>query len=159
RRKAVVYFHPCDPGVCTSLLPEIPPPMVEYPFDTTRAILTLLFSGTFARCRDIRWIFSHGGGTLPMLAHRISAVTGTRPELAAQMPEGALAEFRRLHYDVVNASNPISFNAVRQLAGISQLLYGSDFPFWSPQMTVDALAKLELKPEELAAIERGNALR
>jgi 6-methylsalicylate decarboxylase len=159
RRKAVVYFHPTAPGFCSDLLPEIPSPMVEYPFDTTRAILTLLFSGTFTRCRNIRFIFSHAGGALPMLAYRIAAVAGTRPELAAQMPEGAMAEFRKLHYDVVNASNPISFNAIRQLAGISQLLYGSDFPFWQPHLTSDALAKLELLPDELRAIERDNALR
>jgi len=158
RRKAVVYFHPTTPGYCSALLPEIPPPMVEFPFDTTRAILTLLFSGTFSRCQDIRFIFSHAGGTLPMLAHRIAAVTGTRKELAAQAPKGAMHEFRRLYYDVVNASNPISFNAIRQLAGIPQLLYGSDFPFWLPEMTASALAELGLAAEELRAVERDNAL-
>jgi predicted TIM-barrel fold metal-dependent hydrolase len=159
RRKAVAYFHPTAPGFCTGLLPEIPPPMVEFPFDTTRAILTLLFSGTFTRCPDVRFIFSHAGGALPMLAHRIAAVAATRKELAEQMPKGAMHEFGRLFYDVVNASNPISFNAIRQLAGISQLLYGSDFPFWSPQLTADALAKLGLTPGEMRAVERDNALR
>jgi predicted TIM-barrel fold metal-dependent hydrolase len=159
RRKAVAYFHPTAPGFCTGLLPEIPPPMVEFPFDTTRAILTLLFSGTFTRCPDVRFIFSHAGGALPMLAHRIAAVAATRKELAEQMPKGAMHEFGRLFYDVVNASNPISFNAIRQLAGIPQLLYGSDFPFWSPQLTVDALAKLGLTPGEMRAVERDNALR
>lgn len=158
RRKAVVYFHPTAPGFCSGLLPEIPPPTIEFPFDTTRAILTLMVSGTFSRCADIRFIFSHAGGALPMVAHRIAAVISTRKELAARLPNGVMHEFRRLYYDVVNAANPIAFNAIRQLAGASQLLFGSDFPFWSAQTTVSALAELKLDAGDLRAIERGNAL-
>ncbi|OGA02772.1 MAG: hypothetical protein A3I00_01565 [Betaproteobacteria bacterium RIFCSPLOWO2_02_FULL_64_12] len=158
RRKAVIYFHPTAPGFCTGLLPEIPPPTIEFPFDTTRAILTLLYAGTFSRCPDIRFIFSHAGGALPMLAYRIAAVTGTRKELLARLPNGVMHELKKLYYDVVNASNPISFNAIRQLVGIPQLLYGSDFPFWSPQSTAAALAELGLSPGELRSVERDNAL-
>ena len=54
RRKAVVYFHPTVPDCCTGLMPGINPGMVEFPFDTVRAIVSLLFSGTFARCPNVR---------------------------------------------------------------------------------------------------------
>src|SRR6185437_4865242 len=62
RRKALVYFHPTDSPAFDGILPDVPSPMIEFPFDSTRAIVSLLFSGTFTRCADIRWIFSHGGG-------------------------------------------------------------------------------------------------
>ena len=62
RRGAVVYFHPTN-APCSQCLPEIPAATLDFPFDTTRAIVSLLFSGTFARCRNIRFIFSHAGGT------------------------------------------------------------------------------------------------
>jgi predicted TIM-barrel fold metal-dependent hydrolase len=73
RRKTIVYFHPTAPPCCTDLVPNVVRQLIEFPTDTTRCITDLLFSGTFSRCPDIRFIFSHGGGTLPMLAARIAA--------------------------------------------------------------------------------------
>jgi predicted TIM-barrel fold metal-dependent hydrolase len=158
RRRAVVYFHPHAADYCGGVLPEIPSATIEFPFDTTRAIVHLLYSGTFSRCPNIRFIFSHAGGALPMLAGRIAAVAGTRKEIAARMPNGAEFELKKQFYDIVNASNRISFNAIRELVGVRQLLFGTDFPFWPPQMWVDQLAALGLNAEEVRAIERENAL-
>src|ERR1051325_10217074 len=79
RRKAVVYFHPTDSPAFDGILPDVPSPMIEFPFDTTRAIVSLLFSGTFTHCTRIRWIFSHGGGALPPPA-------GPPPRRAANSP-------------------------------------------------------------------------
>ncbi len=79
RRKAVVYFHPTAASYAFNIIPGVPPPTLEFPFDTTRAIASLLFSGTFHRCPNIKWIFSHGGGALAMFAHRLS---GPRQEPA-----------------------------------------------------------------------------
>ncbi len=56
RRGAVVYFHPTD-APCSQCLPEIPAATLDFPFDTTRAVVSLLYSGTFARCRNVRFIF------------------------------------------------------------------------------------------------------
>jgi predicted TIM-barrel fold metal-dependent hydrolase len=133
--------------------------MVEFPFDTVRAIISLLFSGTFSRCGNIRWIFSHAGGVLTSLAPRIAMQAARRPDLAPLVPRGAMHEFGKLYYDIVSAAHPLPFNAIREIAGISHLLYGSDYPFWEPKVTSDNIAKLNLSPEDLCAIERGNALR
>ena len=79
RRKAVVYVHP----LVASLLPPLSvgafPAVIEVPHDTTRTVTSLLLSGAFARCRDIKWLFSHAGGTVPMMAGRINAFYGTGP--------------------------------------------------------------------------------
>ncbi len=50
RRKAVVYFHPTAASFAFNVIPNIPPPTIEFPFDTTRAIVSLLFGGTLHRC-------------------------------------------------------------------------------------------------------------
>ena len=159
RRKAVVYFHPTAASACANLLPGIPAATIEFPFDTTRAIASLLLGGTLSRCPDIRFIFSHAGGALPMLAHRIAGLMRVRPDLLEKLPKGVMHEFTKLHYDVCSATSPIAFGAIRQLAGISQLLYGTDFPYWPSETTGAGLAQLGLAAAELRAVERDNALR
>jgi predicted TIM-barrel fold metal-dependent hydrolase len=95
RRGAVVYFHPTAPNCCHQLIRDIPDPLIEFPHDTTRAITSLLYSGTFARCRDIRFIFSHAGGTIPMLAGRLTQ-TGALFGIDRKLPNGVEYELKRL---------------------------------------------------------------
>jgi predicted TIM-barrel fold metal-dependent hydrolase len=83
RRKAVVYFHPTVANCCRNLIPNVPNVFTEVPHDTTRAITSLLFSGSFTRLRDIRFIFSHAGGTLPMVADRLWQYSKQMKELQA----------------------------------------------------------------------------
>src|SRR6266540_3835870 len=109
RRKAVVYFHPTAASFLTKVIPNVPPPTIEFPFDTTRAIVSLLFSGTLSRCPDIRFICSHAGGALPMVAARIVGVTTVRPDLAEKVPNGVMHELEKLYYDLAGASNAVAF--------------------------------------------------
>ena len=74
------------------------------------------------------------------------------------MPNGAMAELRKLHFDLVSATNPIAYEAARSLVGESRLLFGSDYPYWSPRMAADGLAALNLDPDVTRAIERDNAM-
>jgi len=159
RRKAVVYFHPTAASFAFNVIPNIPPPTIEFPFDTTRAITSLLFGGTLHRCPDIKWIFSHGGGALPILASRLAGLAKNRPELNARVPNGVMHELSKLHVDVVGVTTPGALRAVLDIVPISHLLYGSDFPFWDPDITIKGLAGLKLSAADLQAIERDNALK
>jgi 6-methylsalicylate decarboxylase len=159
RRKAVVYFHPTAASFAFNRVKDIPPPTIEFPFDTTRTITSLLFSGTFSRCPDIRWIFSHGGGALGMVANRLVGLSRTRPELAARVPGGVKQELSKLYLDVVGVTTPGALHAVLDIVPVSQLLFGTDFPFWAPDITIKGLAGLKLSATDLQAIERDNALK
>lgn len=159
RRKAVVYFHPTAASFAFNVIPNIPPPTIEFPFDTTRAITSLLFGGTFHRCPNIRWIFSHGGGALPMLASRLAGLAKNRPELNARVPNGVMHELSKLYVDVVGVTTPGALRAVLDIVPMSRLLFGSDFPFWDPDITIKGLAGLKLSAADLQAIERENALK
>jgi predicted TIM-barrel fold metal-dependent hydrolase len=158
-RKAVVYFHPTAASFAFNTIPGVPPPTVEFPFDTTRAIVSLLFGGTFHRCPNIKWIFSHGGGALAMFAHRLQGLAKNRPELGARVPNGVMHELSKLYVDVVGVTTPGAMRAVLDIVPLSHLLFGSDYPFWDPDVTVKGLAALKLSAADLAAIERENALR
>jgi predicted TIM-barrel fold metal-dependent hydrolase len=157
RRKAVVYVHPLVASCCARLGVGTFPAVIEVPHDTTRAVVSLLLNGTFARQRDIKWLFSHAGGTIPMLAGRIESFFdrgGGRKDIA---PEGVEAELRRLYYDTANATHPASMAALTKLAPISQITYGTDYPYY-PLNQVEKLRQL-LEPADLAAISNGNAMR
>ena len=159
RRKAVVYFHPTAASFAFNRVKDIPPPTIEFPFDTTRTITSLLFSGTFSRCPNIKWIFSHGGGALGTVANRLAGLAKNRPELAAHVPGGVKQELSKLYLDVVGVATPGALAAVLDIVPVSQLLFGTDYPFWAPDITVNGLAALKLPAADLAAIERGNALK
>jgi 6-methylsalicylate decarboxylase len=161
RRKAVVYFHPAQAPCCHAHGLAIPAATLDFPFDTTKAVTSLLFGGTFARCRDIRFIFSHAGGTIPFLAERIARLE-VRPEFRGSVPDGVMFELKRLFFDTALSANALAFSALLTLVTPDQVLFGSDYPF-APETTMVAsikgLAGLGLAPEVLHAIERTNALR
>ena len=145
RRKAVVYFHPTAASFAFNVIPNIPPPTIEFPFDTTRAIVSLLFGGTLHRCPNIKWIFSHGGGALAMIANRL---VGPRQEPAgARRPraERRDARARASSMSMWSASpRPARCKAVLDIVPMSHLLFGTDFPFWAPDITIKGLAGLKL---------------
>ena len=71
RRKAVVYTHPLCPACAAQ--PELIDGQnrgVEFVFDTTRTIVSILANGVPARFPDIKFIWSHGGGTVPFSSVR-----------------------------------------------------------------------------------------
>ena len=70
-RGAVAFVHPSDIEGGRPLA-HLPAATLEFPFETTRAITNLLFSGQAAQLHDLRMIFSHAGGTIPFLADRIA---------------------------------------------------------------------------------------
>jgi predicted TIM-barrel fold metal-dependent hydrolase len=118
----------------------------------------IAFSGDAARFPDIRFIWSHAGGTVPFLAGRIeSAASGAREAL----PNGFAAELKKFHYDVAGAANRGALASLRQLVAPSQIMFGTDFP---PGGTSEAVAKalteIGLFSEtDLRAIDRENAVR
>lgn len=157
RRKAVVFVHPTVARCCANLLPGISPPLLEFPFDTTRAIANLLFNGIFLRYPEIRFIFSHGGGTIPMIAHRIGHMASPRKDLAEMMPNGIVTELRKLYFDVVSVTNPPAMSAILNVTSTARLLFGSDLPFMRIESTVSELLDLGLSAEDVQAIECRNA--
>lgn len=159
RRKAVVYFHPVSCAACAGqFVPGVPESWMEVPYDTGRAVMSLLVNGTFSRLRDVTWIFSHSGGTVPILAHRVAALSGFDPRFKENVPNGVDAELTRLYYETANGYHAPNMAALLAYVPVSQVLFGTDYPYLTIAMNVEGLAKT-VSGETLAAIQSKNALR
>jgi predicted TIM-barrel fold metal-dependent hydrolase len=159
RRKAIVYVHPLAPQCCGNLMSYVPASFIEFPQDTNRAVVSLLLSGTFSHTRDIRWIFSHAGGAVPMLAGRINSLTKIQKTNADSLPDGIDFELKRLNYEIANAAYAPNMAALLKYVPISQVLFGTDFPYVSVTENVSDLGKVGLAADDLKAVESDNAIR
>jgi 6-methylsalicylate decarboxylase len=155
-RKAVVFTHPEAPLCCRGLIPGINEAVIEYATDTTRAIARLLFTGTAARYGDIRWIFSHGGGTAPFLSERLVRAGKLRHN-EPHVPNGVMHELQRFYYDIAQAAHPMVLAALTRMVPISQILWGTDFPFRFGWEYVKFLGDF-FSEDDLRRIDRDNAL-
>jgi predicted TIM-barrel fold metal-dependent hydrolase len=156
RRKLVVYTHPTAANCCGNLqAPVVPPVMIEFGTDTTRTIASILFNGNARRFRDIRWIFSHAGGSMPFLIERFVRHPTLVPSSAALFPEGVAAELRRFYYDTAQVANPAAMSALTKVVPTSQIVFGSDYPYRTNLDHVQGLRSAGLFDEAtLTMIER-----
>jgi 6-methylsalicylate decarboxylase len=127
-RGAYVFLHPDAPPEGLPL-PGYPVWLHEFPFDTTRAIVHLIYSGTLERCPRLRIQVAHLGGAAPFLAHRIASLAAREPELARQAPAGALAYLERLYYDTGLAANAPALASTLEITTPEHLVFGTDWPY------------------------------
>ena len=158
RRKAVLYTHPTDAPCCVGLVPGVAEQLGEWGTDTTRSIATMVFNDFAGRYPDIKVIFSHAGGTMPFLIERFEfqATLGTYPKT---LPGGVHPALRHFLYDTAQAANPAAMDALMKLVPVSQILFGTDYPYRTCEDQMRNLASLGLPAEDMAAIEAGNARR
>ena len=160
RRKALVYTHPTAANCCVNLVPTQQLVMIEFGTDTTRTIADIVFSGNARRFPDIRWIFSHAGGTMPFLIERFVRNPLLDAKAKPAVPDGALAELKRFYYDTAQTSNKSAMSALAAIIPPSQIVFGTDFPYRTGIDHVKGLREAGVfTDEQIAFIERGNALK
>jgi predicted TIM-barrel fold metal-dependent hydrolase len=159
-RGVAVHVHPSmtNPGVDAARAMGLPPPVVEYSTDTTRAIANLIFTGAAEKFPHVKMIFSHGGGTMPYLIERFTGIARSNPQYAAFTPERVLKVLRGFFYDVAIVAHAAPLSALTELIPISQLVYGSDSPYRSPAHTNEGVQAF-FDASTLQAITRDNVLR
>jgi predicted TIM-barrel fold metal-dependent hydrolase len=159
RRKAVIFVHPTI-SCCGMPIEHLNRVQIDFPTDTTRTITDLIYSGSLIRFPDIRWIFSHGGGTILMLTPRLSGGRLTPEERAATIPNGFEHELQKLYYDIASvALSPIPMAAVLKGIPRDHLLFGSDIPFFTIERIATAANQFDVPAADLRKIQRENALQ
>jgi predicted TIM-barrel fold metal-dependent hydrolase len=138
-RKAWVFVHPSTVGDDDKPSYSMPDFLAEYPFDTTRTIISLMFNGAFTAFPNIRWQFAHLGGTVPMLRSRLTTlaknaklfgqVLGLPPGSLTLNEEDANRFLAAYHYDTALTADAPELAAAKYMAGPHKILFGSDWPF------------------------------
>jgi len=158
RRRAVVFVHPTT-GCSTEGLREFALSLaLDFLAETTNAIGRLTYSGTFERYPDIRWIFSHLGGTVPFVHHRFDNYAGQFPECRRHTTRRPSEQLRDLFFDTVS-THPAAMRCAFETFDISQFLFGTDYPHVPGGLRafVETLEAAGLPAEDLARVSRHNA--
>ena len=162
-RGLAVHVHPATPPTPGPVTFDLPPSLYEFTFETTRTVASLLFNGVLDRLPAMRLILSHAGGTLPMLAKRITYGPTIGAYLAERQPTDLIGSLRRLYYDIAMSANEFALPALTVLASPDHILFGSDYPFMPAQTTAETVAGLAdhagWTAEDRTKIGRENALR
>ena len=166
RRRAVVFVHPAATSGCSSLSRAyggagISAPWLEFPTNTARAILGLLTKGTTRRYPSIRFIFCHGGGTMPALLGRIAGFKEWRTVgpagLASMFPDGIYGEFSKFYFDCAQAYAPEVMAFLGKVVPRTHLLFGTDFSYFPIAHSVEDFESLRLDPATARAVGGDNA--
>ena len=158
RRKAVVFTHPTTNACCANLLPGISAAEIEYGTDTTRAIVRMVYGGAAKRYPDVRMIFSHGGGTMPYLIGRFVNRVARAKGGGGQQEHDFQAEVSKFFYDTAQTFNPVPMTALKHVVPISQILFGTDYPYRSSLENTRGLTDGKaFEGEELDAVRSRNA--
>jgi len=161
-RAAIVFVHPGTHP--TNKLLQLPWPgfMMEYLFDTTRAVVNLIFGGALNRFPRIRYILPHAGGLVPYFSWRLSV----SPMIDARLPQlsqdDVFVSLKRFWYDNALSASEQAWGCLQHIADPARILFGSDWPFANARVTAQAVKTYEalpLSPAQRDAVDRGNALK
>lgn len=163
-RQATVFIHPTAPSCVPVMHTDRPYPLMEFLFDTTRAVTDLVLSGALVRNPGVKLIVPHAGAALPAMAHRIAGIAG---RLLADEPGSGevLQALRGFWYDTAGFPLPAQLGALLQLAEKDRLVFGSDWPFTLEERCKRTSEELDsapaglLTPVELTGLRSGNAAR
>ncbi|AMO63943.1 putative hydrolase [Mycolicibacterium phlei] len=144
-RRSTLFIHPTSP--CgTDLSLGYPKPLLEFMFDSTRAVTNMILSGVLDRYPDMAVIMPHAGAALPVLAARVELLMPLLASPDRSAPPDIRAALRRLHFDLAGAPVPELLGALLQVTGIENIHYGSDFPFTPAPVCADLAERIDRTP-------------
>ena len=164
RRAAVVFIHPtADIHAGALKEPWFPPPLIDFPHETTRTAVHLIISNNVRDFPNCKIILSHGGGTLPYVATRL-AYQSAEMQYMQKSADDFIMEAKSFYFDLALTSFSYPFDLLLQFAQKDHILYGSDFPFAREKTIGVQTAFLDENKKKLDehidhSVRRGAALR
>lgn len=159
RRGAIIYTHPGAGPCCLYAIPGVGPTTLEYSHDTARSIVSWVNSGNAERFPNIRWIWSHGGGSI-WSQRWFNGEIGRDPKNPGGQNPRIISQLRRMYYDTAATSHFLGVQNIRTIVGLSQMVLGADHPYGEPLTYIQDLHDLQangvINETERKGIEREN---
>jgi predicted TIM-barrel fold metal-dependent hydrolase len=182
RRRLVAFVHPTVPPTgtvagshCSTAAAQLQPSLLEFPFDTTRALASLVLARTVERFPGVRFVFTHCGGCLTAVADRLvdrkpivarfeaDSRRGSRPsidELETMLHDAqraTLAQLRKVHFDVALAGDARVIAGLCTVVPPGRLVLGTDYPM-GQEIGVDVTFSTLRRCTTLSDAERSGVL-
>lgn len=139
QRHATVFVHPTSPPNWESVSLDRPRPLMEFLFDTARTVVDLILSERFTHFPDIEWIFTHGGGVLPLIVDRLDLFQSHL--YGNDIPSSEL--LGKLWYDCAGTPFPRQLPTLTDVVGTGRVLYGSDYCFTPVPVVQEQVASID----------------
>jgi predicted TIM-barrel fold metal-dependent hydrolase len=166
RRGTTLFAHPVPPSSFRPGGGGLDVSILEFMFESTRMVANLVLSGTKKKYSDIKIISTHGGGTIPYLASRISIlepVFGAGDGNPILSSEEVIAGLGSFYFDLTASTAAASLDAIRYLVPADQMLMGFDYPMMPASTIAPARSRFaaygDLRPDERDMILSQNATR
>lgn len=144
RHEAVLFVHPTKPLNADAVALGRPLPMIEFPFDTARTVVDLIFAGVLLRHPRIRFVFTHSGGVLPLLMDRVELFRGRALGIGDGDPaESARIQLGKLWFDCAGTPMPTALSTLASVVGTDRLLFGTDHCFTRPAQVLAGIGEIE----------------
>lgn len=122
-----VLVHPMQlPG--TALSRHYLTNLIGNPVETAVAVASTLLGGVMDELPDLRVCFVHGGGCAPDLLGRWDHAWHARADVSAHSSNPPSEVFGKLFFDTVT-HDADALELLRNKAGATQIVLGSDYPF------------------------------
>lgn len=130
-------------------------PVLEYVFDVSVCIGKMMMSGTFLKFPNVKFIFAHYGGVLPIVKERFDSTYQMlrKRNFVKDLGKNPGEYFKNLYFDTSGSKSPASLLCALEVAEPDHILWGSDYP--ANQNIADSLLiidQVDLTSEQKDAI-------
>lgn len=142
-RSAPLFLHPTSPPYSDAVAQGFPKPVMEFLFDTTRAVFGMAVAGVLSRYPEMRVIMPHCGAVLPLLIERLEMFQRGFPSDGESQPESLTESLARLWFDLAGAPLSDQVPAIIKRFGPDHILFGSDYCFTPAALVAAQIAELD----------------
>ena len=124
----VVFLHPTGFTEPKRLLDHYFINTIGHPLEETICAGRLIFDGVMERFPQLKFVFSHGGGFLPMYAGRFDHAYHAREDVRHGLPKPP-SEYLKMFYFDTMVFEPDQLGYLIDKYGADHVLLGTDYPY------------------------------